>query len=73
MAPHLAQWRHDQMKQKIDRRYGDVAIRKAVGCSRNAAGHIRNNLRDYGCVTAPRKRSGQQRSLTPTVREALVQ
>ena len=55
----------------IRKGFGNVAIKRAAGCSRNTIGRIRTNLRGFGCTTAPRKPRGRRRSLTPTMRKAL--
>jgi transposase len=72
MAPNLSRTRHTEIQYLIEEGFTDVAIGGALECSRNAVGHIRGNLRKFGCANA-RKRSGPCRSLTPALREALLE
>lgn len=73
MAPHLAKWQHDQIQHMVNAGFGDVAIKKAVVCSRNAVSHIRQNLLKFGRTTEPQRNRGRRRSLTPAMRRALLE
>ena len=73
MAPNLAAAHHAQIRDMID--YGvfhDTEIAEAVECSRNAVGAIHANLQCFGKTNAPRNISGPRRSITPSMREALL-
>lgn len=73
MAPNLSKTRHAEIEYMIDAGFTDVAIGGALECSRNAVGHIRRNLQDFGHTKAPRNPSGRPRSLTPAMREAILE
>ena len=73
MAPNLAASQHGQIRDMIV--YGafyDTDIAEAVECSRNAVGAIRSNLQCFGRTNAPRNVSGPRRSITPSMREAIL-
>ena len=67
MAPNLPKWKHDLSQGMIREGLPNAPIEDALKCSRNH----RSNLAKYGNTTAPRKPPGRQRSLTPTMRDAL--
>ena len=73
MAPNLVVWQHALIQDMIDQHtFRDWQIAEAAECSRNAVGAIRANLQCFGTTTAPRNVSGARRSITPSMRQALL-
>ena len=74
MAPNLLQLQHVQIQHMIEdggftyRQIGEVA-----NCSFDAVKAISRNLRDFGSTTAPRTNVGRPPSITPVIRDTLLE
>lgn len=74
MAPNLSASQHAQIQDMIeDGRFTYQEIGKAANCSFDAVKAISRNLRDFGSTRAPRNRFGRPLSISPTMRETLLE
>lgn len=74
MAPNLPAWKHDLIRDMIQR--GSLTISQmadAAECSERSITNIRSNLRLFNDTRAPRNPAGRPPSITPLMREALCE
>jgi hypothetical protein len=72
MAPHLAAWKHDLIRNMIIRNSLNTAqMAEVADCSDRSIRSIRSNLHCFGTTRAPTTRVGRPRSITPTMLDVL--
>lgn len=74
MAPNLSASQHTQIRHVIENgAFTYPQIGQAANCSVDAVKAISRNLRDFGSTRAPQNWGGRPTSITPTMREALLE
>jgi transposase len=74
MAPNLSVSQHDQIQHMIqDGAFTIPQISDAANCSFDAVKAISRNLRNFGSTRAPRNPGGRPSSITPIMRDALLE
>ena len=74
MSPNLSSSQHAQIQHMIENgAFTYPQISEAANCSVDAVKAISRNLRDFGSTRAPQTQGGRPPSITPTMRDALLE
>ncbi|KAK8036601.1 hypothetical protein PG991_001738 [Apiospora marii] len=72
MAPNLAEFQHNQIRDMIEGGCKTDTIVETVRCSPRAVQRIRSKLRCFGTTRAPPNGVGRRRIITPPMLKALL-